>query len=66
MAIETTYFTGTTAEANYAEVSAWLTVNAAEYFDEITGTENVITCKIGGVNALTLNFTGDQGQIVLS
>lgn len=58
MAIETTYFTGTTAAANYAEVSAWLTANAAEYFDEITGAENVITCKIGGVNALTLNFTG--------
>ncbi len=61
MAIETTYFTGTTAAANYAEVSAWLTANAAEYFDEITGTENVITCKIGGVNALTLNFTGASG-----
>ena len=57
MAIETTYFTGTTAETNYAEVLAWLTANAADYFDEITGSENVITCKIGDVNALTLNFT---------
>lgn len=58
MAIETAYFTGTTGAANYAEVLAWLQVNATDYFDEITGAENVITCTIGGANALVLDFTG--------
>lgn len=58
MAIETTYFTGTTAEANYAEVSAWLTANAAEYFDTIdvpSGAQE-ISCKVGDVTALKLDW----------
>lgn len=58
MAIETTYFTGTTAAANYAEVSAWLTANAAEYFDTIdvpSGGQQV-SCKVGDVTALKLDW----------
>ena len=58
MAIETTYFTGTTAAANYAEVSAWLTANAAEYFDTIdvpSGAQEV-NCKVGDVTALKLDW----------
>ncbi|MCB6617073.1 hypothetical protein, partial [Ruminococcus sp. 210702-SL.1.03] len=58
MAIETTYFTGTTAAANYAEVSAWLTANAAEYFDTIdvpSGAQEV-SCKVGDVTALKLDW----------
>lgn len=58
MAIETTYFTGTTAAANYAEVSAWLTANAADYFDTIdvpSGGQEV-NCKVGDVTALKLDW----------
>lgn len=57
MAIETTYFTGTTAEANYAEVLAWLQANATDYFDNITADEGgeKIYCKIGDVTALTID-----------
>ena len=58
MAIETTYFTGTTAAANYAEVSAWLTANAVDYFDTIdvpSGAQEV-SCKVGDVTALKLDW----------
>lgn len=57
MAIETTYFTGTTAAANYAEVLAWLQVNATDYFDNITADDGgeKIYCKIGDVTALTID-----------
>ena len=61
MAIETTYFTGTTAAANYAEVSAWLTVNAVDYFDTIdvpSGGQEV-NCKVGDVTALKLDWGTD-------
>lgn len=63
MAIETTYFTGTTAAANYAEVSAWLTANAAEYFDTIdvpSGAQEV-NCKVGDVTALKLDWGVEFG-----
>ena len=63
MAIETTYFTGTTAAANYAEVSAWLTANAAEYFDTIdvpSGAQEV-NCKFGDVTALKLDWSAEFG-----
>ena len=58
MAIETTYFTGTTAEANEAEVYAWLTANAMDYFDEITDENHEIICKKDGVNSLFFNCSG--------
>jgi hypothetical protein len=61
MAIETTYFTGTTAAANYAEVSAWLTVNAVDYFDTIdvpSGGQEV-NCKVGDVTALKLDWSAE-------
>lgn len=63
MAIETTYFTGTTAAANYAEVSAWLTANAADYFDTIdvpSGAQEV-GCKVGDVTALKFDWGGEFG-----
>lgn len=58
MAIETTYFTGTTAAANYAEVSAWLTANAAEYFDtiDVPAGGQEVSCKVGDVTALKLDW----------
>ena len=60
MAINKTYFTGSTASANYAEVLAWMQENAADYFDEITGDESNIYCKIGNATALTLNFADSK------
>lgn len=61
MAIETTYFTGTTAAANYAEVSAWLTANAAEYFDtiDVPSDGQEVSCKVGEVAALKLDWGTD-------
>lgn len=69
MAIEKMIFTGTNQDQNFPEVYAWLTANAAEYFDEITQDETAktITCKIGGQNAFTLYFASDKNvfQITL-
>jgi hypothetical protein len=61
MAIETTYFTGATAAANYAEVSAWLTVNAAEYFDtiDVSSGAQEVNCKVGDVTALKLDWSAE-------
>lgn len=58
MAIEKTYFTGTTGATNCVEVLSWLQSNATDYFDEISGTDDntKIYCKIGSVNALTFDF----------
>ena len=60
MAISKTYFTGSAASANYAEILAYLQANATEYFDEITGDESNIYCKIENVTALTLNFADSK------
>lgn len=57
MAINKTYFTGSTSGANYTEVLAWLQANAADYFDEITGDGTCINCNIASVTALKLDFT---------
>ena len=43
MAIETTYFSGTSSEANNLEVTTWLTANATEYFDKIIE-KNILLC----------------------
>lgn len=61
MAIETTYFTGTTAAANYAEVSAWLTANAVDYFDTIdvpSGAQEA-SCKVGDATVLKLDWSAE-------
>ena len=59
MAISKKTFTGTTLEAQSAEMLAWLTENAAEYFDSITAdSSGNISCKIGGDPALDLGFSG--------
>ena len=57
MAIETTYFTGTTADSNRNEVRAWLNTNATDYFSQIStpAGSTAIQCKIGGVTALTID-----------
>ena len=57
MAIETTYFTGTTEESNRNEVKAWLSTNASDYFNSISipAGSTQIQCKIGGVTALTID-----------
>lgn len=57
MAINKTYFTGSTSGANYTEVLAWLQANASDYFDEITGDGTYISCNIATVTALKLDFT---------
>lgn len=61
MAIEKTIFTGTNQAQNFPEVYAWLTANAAEYFDEIVQNETLdtINCKIGGQDALILSFAAN-------
>lgn len=61
MAIETTYFSGTSSEANNLEVTTWLTANAAEYFDKIIGGNGYDTgvCKIGDITALEINYRTD-------
>lgn len=66
MAIETTYFTGTTADANKAEVLAWLTANATDYFDTIFEEENTIKCKIGEKYSLFLNFNENSRNHVVA
>ena len=61
MAIEKTLFTGLNAQDNYAEVSAWLAENAADYFDTIdipSGAQKV-SCKVGDVTALELDWGTD-------
>lgn len=58
MAIEKTLFTGLNAQDNYAEVSAWLVKNAADYFDTIdvpSGAQEV-SCKVGDVTALKFDW----------
>ena len=57
MAIETTYFTGTTADSNRNEVRASLNNNATDYFSQIStpAGSTAIQCKIGGVTALTID-----------
>ena len=57
MAIETTYFTGTTADSNKNEVRVWLNTNATDYFSEIStpAESSAIQCKIDGVTALTID-----------
>ena len=61
MAIETTYFSGTSSEANNLEVTTWLTANATEYFDKIIGGDgyNIGVCKIGDITALEINYRKD-------
>lgn len=57
MAIETTYFTGTTADDNRNEVRSWLSTNASDYFNSIStpAGSKQIQCKIGDVTALTID-----------
>lgn len=60
MAIEVTTFSTRTAEENKAEVKAWLTKNASEYFDEITdGTKlyaSALDLNRDGKLAIRLDF----------
>ena len=48
MAIIKTVFTGTTAAANAAEVTAWLQENGTDLFTSVTNESNVITCNTEG------------------
>lgn len=54
MAITKTLFSGTTSEANAAEIYTWMQANANEYFDSITCENNRITCSTSGGGYITI------------
>lgn len=65
MAIKKTIFTGTTAQANAAEVTAWLQENATEYFTSIINESNIITCTVQGGGQLIIKPTVRYWPVIL-
>ena len=64
MAIEKTVFTATTLSQRCFEVYDWLVANADGhdgYFDSITRTDDVISCKIGDVTAVEIDCSNPNG-----
>lgn len=65
MAISKTVFSGTTAETNAAEVTAWLQANATAFFSTITNSENIITCDVIGGGQVIIKPKVREWQVKL-
>lgn len=65
MAITKTGFSGTTAETNAAEVTAWLQANALGLFTSIINESNIITCTVHGGGQLIIKPNVREWQVVL-
>lgn len=55
MAINKTIFSGTTAETNAADVTAWLQANATDFLENIANTNNVVTADVIGGGSVTFS-----------
>lgn len=64
MAIEKTNFTGTTQAANALELTTWLQVNATDFLENITNTDNVVTADVIGGGSVTFTPANTQSSAV--
>ena len=60
MSVSTTVFTSTDANQNASDLYDWMLTNASEYFDEITFSSPLITCKVGDTDFLKISTNNSQ------